>query len=340
MPPRPEVSVVIPMYNEEENVEAIVTRLKEALEPLQRPYEIVLVNDGSTDQTLPVARQVADREPSVTLVSYPANRGRGKAMRTGFAHAAGEFICTTEADLSYGEDIIRRMVAELREHPDLDMIVASPYMPGGGFRNVPWMRAMVSRVGNRILGVALPGHLTTMTGMTRAYRRHVLDSMELESDGKELHVEILSKALALGYTVKEIPATLTWRTRGKSKFKFRRTASSHLVLTFLERPMMLFGVMGLLLLLGGLLIGGYLAYQVLVQHYFNLERPFTILLLLLILAGTQILSLGFLGTQLTLLRKEIYKTQRGYRELLRRRQENTPARPTGADAEEGRPRGA
>ncbi|NCQ28076.1 MAG: glycosyltransferase family 2 protein, partial [Armatimonadetes bacterium] len=95
MSDRPEVSVVVPMFNEEENVEATVERLKGALEPLKCAYEIVLVNDGSTDNTHAVAQAVSEREPNVSFVSYPINRGRGKAMRTGFARASGNLVCTT-----------------------------------------------------------------------------------------------------------------------------------------------------------------------------------------------------------------------------------------------------
>ena len=314
---RPEVSVVVPMFNEEENVEATVERLKGALEPLKCAYEIVLVNDGSTDSTHAVAQAVSEREPNVSFVSYPTNRGRGKAMRVGFAESAGRFLCTTEADLSYGEDIVVRMVSELRNSPDLDMVVASPYMPGGGLAGVPWFRALVSRLGNLVLAVAMAGRLHTVTGMTRAYRRQVLETLELESDGKEIHVEIISKALALGYLVREIPATLRWRTRGKSKFRFRRTASTHLVLTFLERPMMLFGALGFLMLLIGFVLG----VDIVVLRFtgsLTAGRPLITLVALLVIGGIQVLSFGLIGTQIAALRRESVKIQRQNRELAAR----------------------
>ncbi len=317
MSDRPEVSVVVPMFNEEENVEATVERLKGALEPLKCAYEIVLVNDGSTDNTHAVAQAVSAREPGVTLVSYPTNRGRGKAMRVGFAESAGRFLCTTEADLSYGEDIIVRMVSELKGSPDLDMVVASPYMPGGGLAGVPWFRALVSRLGNLVLAAAMAGRLHTVTGMTRAYRRHVLETLELESEGKEIHVEIISKALALGYLIREIPATLRWRTRGKSKFRFRRTASTHLVLTFLERPMMLFGLLGLVMLVIGFALGVDVAILRFTGRL-TAGRPLITLVAMLVIGGVQVLSFGLIGTQIAALRRESVKIQRQNRELAAR----------------------
>ncbi|NCO39528.1 MAG: glycosyltransferase family 2 protein [Armatimonadetes bacterium] len=315
MSDRPEVSVVVPMFNEEENVEATVERLKGALEPLKCAYEIVLVNDGSTDSTHAVAQAVSEREPNVSFVSYPINRGRGKAMRTGFARASGNLVCTTEADLSWGQDIIVRMVTELRRSPDADIVVASPHMPGGAYEDVPWLRTVASGIGNQILRMALSPSLTMMTGMTRAYRRHVLESMELESDGKEIHVEILSKALALDYTVKEIPAVLSWRgKKGTSKFRFRQIASSHLLLTFFERPMMLFGALGFLMLLLGFVFGVDVAVLRFTGRL-TAGRPLITLVALLVIGGIQVLSFGLIGTQIAALRRASVKIQRQNREL-------------------------
>ena len=133
-------------------------------------------------------------------------------------------------------------------------------MPGGGVQNVPFLRLWISKLGNKILRFAMPNRIYTSTGIFRAYRRKVLDSLELESDGKEIHLEVLSKAIALGFRVKEIPVVLTNRKKGRSKFKFRKTAISHLVFSVFEKPMMIFGFIGLLTLGIGFLIGIYVAY--------------------------------------------------------------------------------
>jgi len=187
-------------------------------------------------------------------------------------------------------------------------------MPGGGVKNVPALRLCVSKLGNRILRLVMPNRIYTSTGIFRAYRKKVLDSLELESDGKEIHLEILSKALALGYRVKESPAILTSRKKGKSKFRFRKTALSHLVFSAFEKPMILFGFIGLLTLGIGFLIGIYIAYLRFLGEL-TPGRPLITLALLLILGGIQILSFGFVALQIVSLRREILRIQKENLEL-------------------------
>jgi glycosyltransferase involved in cell wall biosynthesis len=162
----------------------------------------------------------------------------------------------------------------------------------------------------------MPNKIYTSTGIFRAYRRKVLDSLELESDGKEIHLEILSKALTLGFPVKEVPAILTNRKRGKSKFKFKKTATSHLVFSMFEKPMILFGFIGLLTVGIGFLIGIYIVY-LRFSGELTAGRPLITLALLLILGGIQILSFGFIAIQIVSLRKEILRIQKENLELRR-----------------------
>src|SRR4030067_2970777 len=224
-----DLSIVIPMFNEAENVKSTLYRVEEAIAPFRGTYEIIPVNDGSLDNTLEVLKRIESQNGKVRVVSYPRNIGRGMALRKGFKESKGEIIVSIDADLSYDPHYILDLIKTLRINPDIDFVLASPYMPGGGVQNVPFLRLCISKLGNRILRFAIPNRIYTSTGIFRAYRRKVLDSLELEADGKEIHLEILSKALALGFRVKEIPAILTNRKRGKSKFKFKKTATSHLI---------------------------------------------------------------------------------------------------------------
>jgi hypothetical protein len=162
----------------------------------------------------------------------------------------------------------------------------------------------------------MPNRIYTSTGIFRAYRRPVLESLELESDGKEIHLEILSKVIALGYRVKEVPAILTSRKKGKSKFKFRKTALSHLVFSFFEKPMMIFGFLGLVTLGTGSVIGLYVGY-LRFAGTLTPGRPLITFALLLILAGVQILSFGFIAIQIVSLRREILRIQKENLELRR-----------------------
>ena len=302
------------MFNEAENAEATLHRVEEALASFSGAYEIIAVNDGSLDNTLDILNRLAERDKKLKVVSYSKNAGRGMALKKGFKESSGEIIVSIDADLSYSPKYILDLVDTLRREPELDLVLASPYMPGGGVRNVPFHRLWVSRLGNKVLRFAMPNRIYTSTGIFRAYRKKVLDSLELESDGKEIHLEILSKALALGYRVKERPAILTSRKKGKSKFKFRKTAFSHLVFSAFEKPMILFGFIGLLTLAIGLLIGLYIAY---LRFSGDLTpgRPLITFALLLILGGIQILSFGFIAIQIVSLRREILRVQKENLEL-------------------------
>lgn len=309
-----DLSIIIPMFNEAENVEATLTRVEEALASFQGTYEIIAVNDGSFDNSWEILKRMESQNEKIKVVSYPKNIGRGMALRKGFQKSKGEIVVSIDADLSYDPRYIIDFVETLRAEQDIDFILASPYMPGGGIQDVPTLRLWISKLGNKILRFAMPNQIYTSTGIFRAYRKWVLDSLELESDGKEIHLEILSKALALGYRVKEIPAILTGRKKGRSKFKFKKTAISHLVFSVFEKPMIIFGFLGLLTLGIGLLIGIYIAY-LRFSGGLTPGRPLITFAILLILGGIQILSFGFIAIQIVSLRREILRIQKENLEL-------------------------
>jgi glycosyltransferase involved in cell wall biosynthesis len=308
------ISIVIPMFNESENVESILMRVEQTLVSLRGSYEIIAVNDGSTDNTLKELSSLSERNGNMKVVSYSKNVGRGMALRRGFQNSTGEIIVSIDADLSYDPHYILDLIKILETEQEVDFVLASPYMPGGGVQNVPFQRLWISRLGNKILRFAMPNRIYTSTGIFRAYRRKVLDSLELESDGKEIHLEILSKALALGYRVKETPAILTGRKKGKSKFRFRKTTLTHLVFSVFEKPMMIFGFVGLLTLGIGLLMGLYIAY-LRFSGELTAGRPLITFAILLILGGIQILSFGFIAIQIVSLRREILRIQKENLEL-------------------------
>ncbi len=309
-----DLSIVIPMFNESENVETTLNQIEEALVSFKGTYEIIAVNDGSLDNTLEILEKVALKNRKIRLVSYSKNFGRGMALRSGFRESRGAIVVSIDADLSYDPRYVMDFVETLRVEEDIDFVLASPYMPGGEVRNVPFHRLCISKFGNKILRLAMPNRIYTSTGIFRAYRKKVLDSLELESDGKEIHLEVLSKAIALGFHVKEIPVILANRKKGRSKFKFRKTAISHLVFSVFEKPMMIFGIIGLLTLGIGLLIGIYVAYLRFVGEL-TPGRPLTTFAILLILGGIQILSFGFVAIQIVSLRREILRIQKENLEL-------------------------
>ncbi len=309
-----ELSIISPMYNEEQNIKGTVQVIRRVLASYNKPWELILVNDGSTDNTLKAATDVAEQYENVSVCSYAVNRGRGYALRTGFAHAKGRFIVTIESDLSWNAECILEMLQKFEADAAIDIVLASPYMKGGRTENVPFRRLAISKLGNKILGRAMPGNFNMVTQMFRGYRREVIDSLELEAERKEIHLEILSKALAAGFRAIEIPAVLKWRASGISSFKLRRTSVSHLLFSFYEKPALLFGFIGIVLALIGLILGIYI---ILLWNLriLNPVRPLMTLLVLFVVSGLQLASFGFIGTQIAALRKEIIKVQRENRLL-------------------------
>jgi dolichol-phosphate mannosyltransferase len=311
-----EISVIIPMCNEEDNVESTAREVAEVLENLCADWELILVDDGSTDQTERIASGLSQRDPRIRVLSHGINLGRGRALRTGFSSAKGRFVFTIDCDLSYSPTHIRDMYAALRGDGRPDIVIASPYMRGGRAEGVPFFRLATSRLGNLLLGFALGGAVKTVTGIARGYRRATLDSLDLSSSGKEIHLEIISKALAVGYRITEIPAILRGRHKGKSKLKLRVTTLSHLLFSYYEKPLIFFGVVGLILILLGIVGGGWIIvmWQ---QGVLNPERPLMTLVIIMLLGGIQVLSLGFVGSQIASMRRDIFRIQSQTRLLQR-----------------------
>jgi dolichol-phosphate mannosyltransferase len=305
----PVVSVVVPMYDEAENAQQTLSQLEDACRLLDVSFELVPVNDGSMDETGTVLADLAALNGTIRPVSYSPNRGRGRAIREGFKAARGDIVCTTDADLSYAPEYVSAMATLLLENEQIDFVVGSPYVEGGGTEGVPPFRLWVSRWGNRVLSLAMACGIHTVTGVLRAYRKRVLHSIDLESEGKELHPEILAKAHAAGFRGVEMPAVLKSRKRGASKFKFRATAASHLLFSWHERPMLLFGLVGVAVISSGVFLGAYLAWQWWTGGL-NPNRPLMTLFPLLLVGGLQIVLFGFLGSQMVRLRREMYRLKR------------------------------
>ncbi|MEZ4423543.1 MAG: glycosyltransferase family 2 protein [Gemmatimonadota bacterium] len=239
-----QVSVVCPFYNESQIIEHAVRTLLERLSTLGRTWELIVVDDGSKDGSRAVVEPLMEDHPELRVLGYPRNRGRGHGLRTGINAARGDIIVTTEIDLSWGEDIVHRLVAAMEEWPDADLVVASPHLEGGGYKNVPAKRVFLSKFGNLVIRACMAGAATMNTGMTRAYRREIIQSLPLHEDGKEFHLEVILKAAALGYRVREIPSLLEWkeykhrgqRVKRKSSSKIQKLILSHTAFSLFANP--------------------------------------------------------------------------------------------------------
>lgn len=302
------ISVIIPMYNEEDNVLRTLVEVNSVMKDYE-DYEIFVVDDGSKDDTFRLAEEFSSDNPNVHVYKQPVNMGMGRALRTGFEKSEGDIVITIDADLSYNVHHITKLANVLLDDESIDIAVGSPYMEGGDVKNVPFIRLFISKIANKFVGYSMPENLSTVTSVMRAYRHEVLDSLELESNGTDINLEILSKAIATHYKIKEVPAVLEGRKLGQSKLKFRSKTISHVLFSLYEKPMILFGFIGLFLLLIGIVSGIYLFYQYLIGTL-DPTRPLMIFSVLMIISGIQILIFGFVSTQISLLKREIYVIQK------------------------------
>lgn len=258
------VSVVCPFFNEEAIIAAAARRIIGNMQDQFSDWELIFVDDGSTDNSLDVLTETikAVGEERVKVISYPMNQGRGRALKTGIDAACGDIIVTTEADCSWGDDIALRLVRELENNQDADFIIASPHLPGGGLVNVPPFRRFLTKFGNKLIHLFFVPGITMNTGMTRAYRRHVVQPLVTGENGKEFHLEVLLKLITIGFKAREIPATITWQknlssTQGrgsgrKSSTKLQKTIGTHLRFLAVSQPMRYFAYLSGFSLLSGL----------------------------------------------------------------------------------------
>jgi glycosyltransferase involved in cell wall biosynthesis len=252
----PLVSVVVPAYNEAAIVNKNLSTLCSYMESLKDEYrwEMILVNDGSTDETGDLVEAFAKTRNDVHVLHHHVNFRLGQALRFAFNNCSGDYIVTMDLDLSYSPDHIGRMLAKIRESR-ARIVIASPYMKEGKISNVPWLRRTLSIWANRFLSIMAKGKLSTLTGMVRTYDRRFLSSLNLKATDVDINPEIIFKAAMLNARIVEIPAHLNWRfdkadgQKRKSSMRILSTIISCLMSGFFFRPVMFFIFPGLLLFL-------------------------------------------------------------------------------------------
>lgn len=265
--PKLSVSVVVPAYNEAshiyESLQAICDHLLEA----DFEWEVILIDDGSQDDTGEEARRFAATHPQVTIVEHVTNLGLGQALKTGFRAANGQYTVAFDADLSYSPDHVDRLVSTI-ETTGAKVVVASPYMEGGSVEGVPRLRAFLSKAANRVLRTLSLSHTSTTTGMVRAYDSRFIEGLALKSVDNQLNAEIIYKTSLVRERVVEIPAHLRWTRdeedtkKRRGSFSIIRTTLDFLFSGFIFRPFMFFILPGALLLLLALYALGWAAFHV------------------------------------------------------------------------------
>ncbi len=287
-----DLSVVVPLYNEEESLPHLVQQLTDALRPSGERFELVLVNDGSSDRTAEVLEQLSHEVPELVAVLLRKNYGQTAAMAAGFDVAQGDVIVSLDGDLQNDPADIPMLLAKLREGYDLV----------SGWRHqrqdAALQRKLPSRIANRLIGRVTGVKLHDYGCSLKAYRREVLSDMRLYG---ELHRFLPALAFIEGARITEVKVNHRARQYGSSKYGIDRTFRVLMDLLtvwfmkrFLTRPMYVFGFGGLIAMLGSLLASTYLLVVKLMGGDIG-NRPLLTLAVVLGLAGIQLFCFGLLG---------------------------------------------
>jgi dolichol-phosphate mannosyltransferase len=224
----PRLTVIVPCHNESESLVKLGCRLELLQEALAERYsvELLLVDDGSTDDTWTVLRRVFGGRAGVSLVRHEKNRGIAAAIHTGLLQTTSEIAASLDADCTYDPLQLIELLARLKD--DVDLVVASPYHPRGKVLGVPAWRLGLSRLASRLYQTVMRNKLHTYTSCVRVYRRSSTANLPLLHGGFVGIVELVWQLDRRGGKVVECPAVLTVRTTGQSKMRVARTAAAHL----------------------------------------------------------------------------------------------------------------
>ncbi len=287
------ISIVIPAYNEEDNIPILYEKLKGVLERLGREYEVIFVDDGSVDRTWERLKEIAEKDQRVKLIRFRKNYGQTAAMYAGFQHASGKVVITMDADLQNDPEDIPMLLQKLEEGYD----IVSGWRKD---RKDPFLsRKLPSMIANwiisKVTGVELHDYGCTL----KAYRADIIKRLELYGD---MHRFLPALTKRLGAKITEIPVRHHPRLYGKSKYGIGRTVRVILDIflvkflnEYINKPMYVFGAVGFALLSLGLLMLFYLLFIKLFLDEEIGRGPLFILSVLFTLAGIQLLSTGIIA---------------------------------------------
>ena len=217
------ITFAFPAFNEAENLKRFPTEVVPVFDALKEPYEIVVVDDGSTDATAATARALG---APIRLVQHDRNRGLGAAIRTAIKEAKGDILITMDTDLTFAPSLVPVLLERFRKG-DVDVVCGSPKLAGYG-KDIPSYRLFVSHVASLVYRVVLGARLSTVTPIFRLYKREQLLGLPLQATGFDINAEILFYLVRAGRRIAEVPAALTQRIHGESKLEYRKEMKRHL----------------------------------------------------------------------------------------------------------------
>jgi glycosyltransferase involved in cell wall biosynthesis len=288
------ISIVIPVYNEVDNVEPLVQALGAAIDATGREAEVLLIDDGSTDGTVQKLEEIPARDPRFRIIVFRRNFGQTAAMSAGFDHARGDVIVAMDGDLQNDPADLELLVSKI-ENEGYDIV--------SGWRKSR-KDALISRkipswIANWLIGRITGVRLHDYGCSLKAYRSEVLKNVRLYG---EMHRFIPALASWVGASITEMPVNHRARTRGTSKYGISRTIRVFLdlitvkfLLSFSTRPLQVFGLWGLGLFGAGTLINVYLVFVKFAFQESIAGRPLLMMGILMIIMGVQLISMGLLG---------------------------------------------
>lgn len=289
--PFKKISIIIPLLNEEESITPLTNEIRKAIKPLEIGYEVIFIDDGSTDKSLEVIKEVCRTDRRFKYISFQKNYGKSAALQVGFQNVTGDVVITMDSDLQDDPNEIPNLLSKLAEGSDLC----------SGWKKVrhdPFIKKYSSRFFNFVTKVFSGIKIHDFNCGLKAYRKEVIDNIKVYG---ELHRYIPVLAKWQGFSVSEIPVKHHPRRYGQTKFGISRFFKGFIDLItvvfltrYIKRPMHFFGFLGAISFLFGLIVNGYLTYL-----WFSgiplSNRPMLFLGMLLIIVGVQFFSVGFLG---------------------------------------------
>ncbi|MCI8566651.1 MAG: glycosyltransferase family 2 protein [Lachnospiraceae bacterium] len=287
------LSIIIPMYNEEESVPELYKRIVQHVKDWG-PYEIYFIDDGSTDQSVQKVKEIIEKDKQVHLIVFRKNFGKAAALQAGFRNVVGDIVITMDADLQDDPKEIPRFIAKLEE--GYDMVSGWKRK-----RHDPLEKRLPSKLFNKVTSHLSGVHLHDFNCGFKAYRREVVESIDVYG---ELHRYIPVLADRKGFRIAEIEVEHHAREYGKSKYGFERylrglfdSMTVAFLGKFYDRPMYFFGKIGLALCMAGGGICMYLTVLWLMGYGIG-GRPLLMLGVLLLILGVQMFSTGLIGDML------------------------------------------
>jgi glycosyltransferase involved in cell wall biosynthesis len=328
-------SIVVPFFNEQENIPPLYMKLTEVMDGIGEPFELVFVDDGSKDDTFKVLSDIFEHDGRVNLVRLRRNFGQTAALKAGFDFARGEVIISMDGDLQHDPEEIPRFLEKIEEGYDL--------VSGWRIqRSDHWlMRQIPSRIANwmmaKLSGIELHDFGTTF----KAYRREIIQEIQLYG---ELHRFIPALASSAGAQIAEVPISNITRKNGKSNYGIGRTIRVLLdlvmvkfLLDYSTRPLQFFGLLGLAGTISGMAIATYLGIDKMYHHTDTMAEhgPLMLLAVVLFLSGIQFVSMGLLGE---ISARTYYESQN--KPIYALREVKSHRKELGGAAEQSRPSGS